>query len=47
MGISVWVCPYWCMWVHVGSGARSLALGAICLCRVNKVVMNTIGFGIG
>ena len=26
MGISLWVCPYWCMWVRVGSGARSLAV---------------------
>ena len=26
MGISLWVCPYWRMWVHVGSGARSLAV---------------------
>ena len=26
MGISLWVCPYWCMWVHVGGGARSLTV---------------------
>ena len=33
-----------CAWIVV---LGVLLLGAICLCRVNKVVMNTIGFGIG
>ena len=22
----MWVCPYWCMWVRMGSGSRSFAL---------------------
>ena len=22
----MWVCPYWFMWVHMGSGSRSLAV---------------------
>ena len=22
----MWVCPYWCIWVRVGSGSRSLAV---------------------
>ena len=31
----------------MGSSARSLAVRSICLCRVNKIIMNTVGFGIG
>ena len=33
-----------CVWVVV---LGVLLWGTICLCRVNKVVMNTVGFGVG
>ena len=33
-----------CVWVVV---LGVLLWGAICLCKVNKVIMNTVGFGIG
>ena len=46
----VYHCGYVCIgvsrfvWVVV---LEVLLRGAICSCRVNKVVMNTVGFGIG
>ena len=42
-----WV--YHCGHVQIGvcGCALVVALGAICLCRVNKVDMSTVGFGIG